>query len=63
MSSLSKIRETVKLARVYVPPYVRINESGDRENVDGYWREIDLGSSLPDQGFDGQRGSQDGVQA
>ena len=38
----SKLRgEQVELARIYVPPYVRVNEYGDVENVDGYWREID----------------------
>jgi len=33
--------DSVSLARVYVPPYVR-EKGGNLENVDGYWREISL---------------------
>lgn len=35
----------VKLAagRVWVTPFVRINEHGNREYVDGYWRKVPLG--------------------
>ena len=27
-------------AEIWVPPYVRVNEFGDVENVDGYWRKL-----------------------
>ena len=26
--------------RIYVPPYIRVNEYGNVEHVDGYWREV-----------------------
>ena len=39
---VNDLREKVGLARIYVPPYVRVNEEGHVEHVDGYWRTIDL---------------------
>jgi len=35
-------RLTARLARVYIPPYVRVKD-GARQNVDGYWREVSGG--------------------
>ena len=37
---IRELRKLLALGRIWVPPYPRINEEGNREDVDGYWREV-----------------------
>jgi hypothetical protein len=46
MTAIDKLRLKVGLARIWVPPYVRVNADGDLEKVDGYWRKV-KGPSKP----------------
>lgn len=42
-------RLVIKLARIYVPPYVRVR-AGKTQRVDGYWKEIrDVGDLSPEE--------------
>jgi len=40
--------EKVSLARIYIPPYVRVKD-GQQENVDGYWRNVTFDKLTPDE--------------
>jgi len=40
--------DTVQLARIYIPPYIRVKD-GKRENVDGYWKQGSFASLTPEE--------------